>query len=261
MASPTSNSDLVRASRDGDYFHYLWAARRCLPLLSPHSGLVAVTIEGPSAAETQVGSAIDDGEELIDVGEYYGSEVLSKATLVRYIQLKHSTHRTSVEWTASGLENTFRGFAQRYLEIQKTLQTTSLENKLELWFLTNRPISADVRETVADAALHRPSRHPRELTKLENFTGLSGVGLEAFCKLIRLEAEQPGYWDQRNILVQDVSGYLPDWDVDAPTQLKELVTRKALRVPLQHRAVPRVCKNRLWPFKIGIPSFTPLLKD
>ncbi|MGX4802063.1 AVAST type 3 anti-phage nuclease/ATPase Avs3a [Bradyrhizobium guangdongense] len=228
MASPSSNSDLVRASRDGDYFHYLWAARRCLPLLSPHSGLAAVTIEGPSAAETQAGSAIDDGEELIDVGEYYGSEDLSKATLVRYIQLKHSTHRASVEWTASGLEKTFRGFAERYRAIQKNLQTTSLENRLELWFLTNRPIGADVREAVADAALHRPPRHPRELTKLENFTGLSGVGLAAFCKLLRLEAEQPGYWDQRNILVQDVSGYLPDWDVDAPTQLKELVTRKAL---------------------------------
>ena len=84
-----------------------------------------------------------------------------------------------------------------------------------------------------------PLRHPGELAKLENFTGLSGVELAAFCKLLRLEAEQPGYWDQRNILVQDVSGYLPDWDVDAPTQLKELVTRKALS---ENAANPTITK-------------------
>ena len=32
-------ASLVRPSRDGDQFHYLWAARRCLLLLSPEQGL------------------------------------------------------------------------------------------------------------------------------------------------------------------------------------------------------------------------------
>src|SRR5262245_34858150 len=136
-----SNADLVRASRDGDYFHYLWAARRCLALLAPQSGLVAVTIEGPSPIETQVGESIDGGEELIDVGEYYGSQDIRQATLIRYIQLKHSTRNVSSEWTASGLEKTLRGFAERYDAIQSSLQTASLDNRLEFWFVTNRPIS------------------------------------------------------------------------------------------------------------------------
>jgi hypothetical protein len=35
-------------------------------------------------------------------------------------------------------------------------------------------------------------------------------------------------WDQRNILAHDLSGYLPGPDVDAPVQIKELVSRKAL---------------------------------
>src|SRR5437763_16925084 len=86
-----SDSILVRASRDGDQFHYSWAARRCLRLLSPSSGLVAVTIEAASSVEFPNGEAVEAGEELIDVGEYYGSEDITQATLVRYIQLKHST--------------------------------------------------------------------------------------------------------------------------------------------------------------------------
>jgi hypothetical protein len=43
-----SSTDLVRSSRDGDQFHYYWAARQCLKLLLPGSGLAAVSIEGSS---------------------------------------------------------------------------------------------------------------------------------------------------------------------------------------------------------------------
>ena len=62
------NADLVRASRDGDYFHYLWAARKALLLLNPLSGLDVLTIEGPSKSEFQ--KEIEEGEEIVDVGEY-----------------------------------------------------------------------------------------------------------------------------------------------------------------------------------------------
>ncbi len=99
-----SNSDLVRYSRDGDHFHYLWAARRCLPLLSHSSGLVAVSIEGASTSESDSGSAIAVGEELIDIAEYYGSENFERADSIRYYQLKHSTQHPNEPWTASGLE-------------------------------------------------------------------------------------------------------------------------------------------------------------
>jgi hypothetical protein len=62
-----SDNISVRASRDGDQFHYLWAARRCLRLLSATSGLVAITIEGASPSESSTGNAVEAGEELIDV--------------------------------------------------------------------------------------------------------------------------------------------------------------------------------------------------
>jgi hypothetical protein len=47
----TAETNLVRPSRDGDQFHYHWAARRCLNLLLPGTELKAVTIEGASPSE------------------------------------------------------------------------------------------------------------------------------------------------------------------------------------------------------------------
>src|SRR5207245_361169 len=126
-----SNSDLVRFSRNGDQFHYLWAVRRCLLLLSPTSDLVAVSIEGASTAENAPGESLDAGEELIDVGEYYGSEAVEKATLIRYVQLKHSTQRAGEPWTASGLEKTLRGFADRYKALEQLLGAGTFDGKLE----------------------------------------------------------------------------------------------------------------------------------
>lgn len=104
-----SKSDSVRYSRGGDQFHYLWAARRCLRLLSPTSGLVAISIEGASKKESATGESQEAGEELIDVGEYYGSEAVETATLIRYIQLKHSTQHADEPWPPSGLKKLCEG--------------------------------------------------------------------------------------------------------------------------------------------------------
>ncbi|XXY44993.1 AVAST type 3 anti-phage nuclease/ATPase Avs3a [Sorangium sp. So ce269] len=223
-----SDSMLVRASRDGDQFHYLWAARRALQLLTPQSGLVAITIEGASTSELQAAATVDAGEELIDIAEYYGSTAIEKATLVRYMQLKHSTLHADDIWQPSGLEKTITGFAKRYSELRKVLPAERLHEKLEFWFVTNRPISTDFVEAVEDVAMQRAPRHPGDLEKLKKFTSLDGTEFTCFCKMVRFEGRQDDYWTQRNILYHDMSGYLPELDVDAPTRLKELVTRKAL---------------------------------
>jgi len=223
-----SKINLVRPSRDGDQFHYLWAARRCLQLLSAESDLVAISIEDPSPKEREVQSHGDAGEDVIDIAEYFGSEDILHARIIQYMQLKHSTRHADEPWTASGLQKTVEGFAKRYRSLLKTFSAEALAEKLQFWFVTNRPIGSDFAEAVADAASGVPARHPRELKKLERFVGLSGDALRAFSNLLHFEGRQDNYWDQRNILFQEVSGYLPDADVDAPTQLKELVTRRAL---------------------------------
>ena len=225
---PVMNS--VRPSRDGDQFHYLWAARRCLLLLSPQTDLVGVGIEGPSPDELPPESATLAGEGLIDIAEYYGYEEVSRARLVRYVQLKHSSLRAADPWTASGLEKTLTGFSARYKDLLRSFNGEDLAERLEFCFVTNRPISSDFTEAVVDAAQDTAPRHPNELEKLERFTGLKGASLSSFFSLIRFEDRQDDYWEQRNILDQEISGYLPGFDVDAPMQLKELVTRKALSI-------------------------------
>lgn len=235
-----SESMRVRASRDGDQFHYLWAARRTLLLLKQQSELCAVTVEGASTSELTDSETVEAGEELIDIGEYYGSEVIEKAKLVRYIQLKHSTLHCNEAWPPSGLKKTVQGFAARYKELRKTFSAEVLREKLEFCFVTNRPINTDFTEAVEDAAAQRTSRHIEDLDKLKQFASLNEGDFPFFCAMLRFEGSQDDYWDQRNILSQDISGYLPALDADAPTRLKELVTRKALSESVTNPAITKI---------------------
>lgn len=235
-----SKSDSVRYSRDGDQFHYLWAARRCLRLLSPTSGLVAISIEGASENESASGESLEAGEELIDVGEYYGSEDIKTATLIRYIQLKHSTKHANEPWTPSGLEKTLRGFANRFISLEQRLGDEILVGRIEFSFISNRPINSDFMGAIEDAAAEAVNRYPEDLEKLKKFTSLEGEKLAAFCRLLRLEGGQESYWFQRGVLAQETKAYLPGNDVDAPSQLKELVTRKALSESADNRSITKM---------------------
>jgi len=224
-SSQTNVADLVRFSRDGDQFHYSWAARQCLKLLS--SDLVAVTIEAASSADTANISGGDAGTEVIDIAEYYGSEDPPEARLVRYLQLKHSTLRAGVSWPPSGLKKTLAGFAKRYVALSATFAPPKTEEHVEFCFVSNRPVDVALMETIADAAAGAAPRHPKLLAKLRTFTRLKGPRLRAFCKRLRILDKEESYSAQRFRLAEDLRGYLPGDDADAPVQLKELVTRKA----------------------------------
>ena len=254
--------NLVRPSRDGDQFHYLWAARRCLRLLSPQADLVSIAIEGSSPCERPHQSTAPAGEEVIDIAEYFGDERLSSARLVRYMQLKHSSLRSACPWSASGLRKTLEGFSSRYKDLLKRFSRDDLAKRFEFCFVTNRPISSVFRQAVDNAAQGTAPYHPNELKKLEDFTGMIGADLSFFCRLIHFDDCKDGYWDQRNILFQNIGEYLPDFDVDAPVQLKELVTRKALsestRTPtitkIDVLRVLRTDETRLYPVPCLIKS-------
>src|SRR5439155_7482359 len=101
-------------------------------------------------------------------------------------------------------------------------------------------VSTNFLETVHDAAEGIPTRHAEDLQKLERFTGFRGTELAAFSKLLRLEGNQESLWDQRNMLAQEFSYYLPDADLDAPVALKELVTKKALSASAENPAITRM---------------------
>jgi hypothetical protein len=168
----------VRASRDGDQFHYLWAARRCLHLISPAGDLIAVAIEGASTFESPNGQALEKGDEVIDVAEYYGSEELTNAAKIRYTQLKHSTHRATEPWTFSGLHNAVTGFAEKFKEIKARADGTLILGKIEFVFATNRSISAAVTTTAAELAQGKGASDAAVQKSFENATGLKGSDLE-----------------------------------------------------------------------------------
>lgn len=220
------NTDLVRASRDGDYFHYLWAARKSLLLLNPLSGLNILTIEGPSKSEFQ--KEIEDGEEIVDVGEYYGSNTFPDASKIIYSQLKHTTVHENDRFQPSDLEKTLKGFSKRYQKFLTLEHNLDVLKKLEFHFISNRAISKDFYESINQLQETGKVTKPANLKKLEKYTSLKGKDLEDFIKLVKFPSQEPNYIAQREILAQDVAYYLPGDDVNAPNELKELIHRKAL---------------------------------
>lgn len=251
----TTESDLVRASRDGDQFHYHWAARHCLSLLHGASDLVAISIEGASAAEGP-GSA-NEGDELIDVGFYFGSETLKDARLVRYVQLKHSTKHAQKPWTASGLNKTLNGFSERFTELRKEFTWDELKDKLRFTFTTNRPIDQKVIDTLEDLAAGATARHMSVGKTLRGYVKKLGSESTNFFKLFSIEGGEPDLWNQRNLLFKDVRTFLAEADSDAPLQLKELVTKKATSEHASNPSIRRLDVLRaletdeadLWPAK------------
>lgn len=233
-----SEVDLVRASRDGDHFHYLWAARQCLLLLSQSSDLVAVSIEGPSPQEGDSG-AIDEGAELIDVGLYFLDEDVVKARRIEFIQLKHSTLRTDKHWTSSGLKKTIYGFAERYRRLCTTQSSQAIREKVTFKFITNRPIAFDVLQSIEDLAGGSTPRHANVASLLADYSGLAGRELSEFFQLLSAQGGEADLWEQRNLLSRDASTYLSDPDYDAVDQLVTLVSRRALSEAKDDPAIHR----------------------
>lgn len=212
-------NDLVRPSKDGDQFHYQWDAGHCLELLPGKGDLVAVTIEGASKNESDA-NGIEAGEQLIDVALYYGSEKRESARLIRYIQLKHSTRHALEPWTPSGLKKTIKGFAARYSQLAELFHEEDVAQRFRFEFTTNRPIDSNLENVLADFRSGVAAQHPG-IAELEEKEAIRFFGL------FFVEGGEEDIWQQRNLLSEDITAYLPDCDYDAPIQLKELVTRRA----------------------------------
>lgn len=232
-----SYSDSVRYSRDGDQFHYYWAARQCLQLLPAQSKLVAVSIEGPSPHETS-GQKVELGEEVIDVGLYFGNEALAAATSVEYYQLKHSTKSPNEPWLAGGLKATIEAFAKRFGELCKIHLAALVKQKVRFTFLTNRPMAPEVTRTLEDLAHNRTPGDARIAALLTGYAKAS-KDTPGFFSLLRVQAGEPGLWEQRNLLSLQANVFLSDPDADAAGQLKELVQRRATSEGMHNPMVRR----------------------
>ena len=259
-----ANSDSVRASRDGDQFHYVWASRCCLELLSPRSDLEAVSIEGTTTEDPTA----PDKVEIVDVGEYFGGKSPDQARQVRYSQLKHSSDRQTLPVPFSDLETTIIKFAGMYRDHLLEVAEAELQSRVQFVFVTNRPISERLQAAFEDAADGVASpRYASEVNKLRKASGLNDGEFELFFSLFDLVGNEKGLWEQRELLVRDMRGYLPGQDADAPSRLKELVTRKALSESADNPTITKLdvlkalgCEESdLFPAPSRISAPTPLV--
>ncbi len=234
-------SKTVRDTRDGDQFHYWWAANRCLLLLNAAvtnefgdggragDALCALTIEGASPKEAGDGPAVKAGEEVIDVAEYYGDETLERALRIRCVQLKHATSlkQQNTPFAPSGLQNTIQGFAKRYKDYCEHLGEDEIASKVTFHFVTNRPISERFVATIAQVAAGTAVSSTANEQKLEQYTKLKGESLAAFCRLLHLEGGQADYIGQAQALKLKARPYSAEYENDVPQLLHGLVCSKA----------------------------------
>ena len=221
----TRKSDKVRYSRAGDQFHYRWAARRCLALLSPNSDLVCLTLEGVSSAETENESP-DTREEVVDLAEYFCSSELSDARNVIYHQLKHS-YQCDDPWTLSALKKTLRGFFKRFLIWQTEASDTS-KQRIEFTYTTNRPAAQSAHSLFSRIqAKSLQKEDEKQWLQIKGYLGTKNDSLAyEFLSCFRIEDLNDIHWKQRNILIQELRGYIPGGDAEAADQLWRLVVEK-----------------------------------
>ncbi len=221
-----STSDIVRFSKVGDQFHYRWAARRCLGLLDPGSRLDCITIEGVSSDE-EPNENTGTGEEVVDVAEYYGDSTIKLAEKISYHQLKHSCKVSPS--TLSALSKTLKGFFKRFEAWKKEAEDIERQ-QVEFTFTTNRPMAKDVHQLV-DRIKKRTIKSDdiKKWNKIKKYLDTEDDTLAyEFFSNFRIDDCNDVHWEQRNILIQELGGYIAGSDKDGADHLWRLVVEKAL---------------------------------
>lgn len=223
-----AGEEFVRPSRDGDQFHYYWAARRSLRLLPLETDLVAISIEGPAIPD---GELLSDGSNSIDVAEYRGSTDPATAAHVRYVQLKHSSRREQKAWLASELTETLQSFGKRYSSLVAKFGVEDVARRFSFEFVTNRPLAASFKDGIAQLRCQSTTANSRAAAHAMRLPIEQAIEL---AKILTLTGHTEHYLEQRSLLHGEVSGYLPEADRDAPLQMKNLVEQRAT-TEFEHR--------------------------
>lgn len=162
-------NELVRYSRAGDIFHYRWAARRCLRLISPKSRINQIVIEG--SKENKLA-----GEYVIDVAEYADSLTKQEFQDITYYQLKHTTVHKNNPFDLSDFRETFEGFSARF---QRLTSTTTQVDSVTFTIVTNRPINQNLKENIEKLSIGEKANLKYKNTLLK-YTQLSAEDLKSF---------------------------------------------------------------------------------
>jgi len=211
-------NELVRYSRAGDIFHYRWAARRCLRLISPKSRIRNIVIEG--SRENKLA-----GEYVIDVAEYFDS-INEGFQDIAYYQLKHTTVHKNNPFNLSDLKGTFEGFSERYKELIN--ENTNPTHNITFTIVTNRPINQNLKENVKKLSAGEQINSQYRNT-FSRYTQLSDDDLREFCTCLRFADGEGDYNAQKYELHLEIS-QLVAGSIDSPEieNITGLVRDKAL---------------------------------
>ncbi|HBN83760.1 MAG TPA: hypothetical protein DDZ89_07930, partial [Clostridiales bacterium] len=222
------------ASNAGDDFHLIWACKKLLDILKPNSELTAVTVEGPTWADS-VEILDEDKLYSIDLSEYYGGSNFEQAEHVIYSQLKYSAYQTEKPWTASGLcaktsktkdNSIIRRLADTYAGFAAKFESTS--EKLTLKLVSNRQLQTDLSASIAEAVCRLKEKkykrtadliksvtleHKENIQKLYNASNLSSTLFVSFLLILNFDdcgtgirsihraeiIKQLGKWNEGNL--------------------------------------------------------------
>lgn len=242
--------DLLRPSRDGDQFHYIWAARQSLRLLDKRSGLHSLVVEGvdpselPPLPESETFTAdgsdpeddTDTGHEVIDLAEYWGSSDISQTERVVYRQFKHSTRSGEKPWTLSFLSKTLLGFARKYRLLQANHPETL--GRVQFEFISNRPPAQSAISALNDlrAGTHSPSTRGIRERLLQIITA---EDIEALSRLLVVDDRAPSLLKLRHLLDLEVADLLPGAPAEQALLLREMISSRATSVAGDNPAVLR----------------------
>lgn len=217
--SGSTGTERVRASRDGDRFHYTWAAARLLQLLSPASNLQQVSIEGLGSAPTD---EEPNGSEVIDLVEFYGAP--GKAfTSLEVRQFKHSTLHPNDNFTVGEVRNVLGKFAL----LDDSLRTQYPRSNIRFSIVTNKPIAPAAINAVRDLACGHPTAVGSLAARLTDAADLSADEWASLCSRLDLRGSEPGVTVLRRGLDREIGGFTADTDLRVAASLVDLVASRA----------------------------------
>lgn len=216
--SGSTASERVRASRDGDRFHYTWGAARLLHLLSPASNLQQVYIEGAGSTLSDE----PDGAEIIDLTEFYGPTE-GDFTSLEVRQFKHSTLRSNENLTLGEVCAVLSKFA----EIDDALDAQHPHATIRFSIVTNKPIALTAINAVRELATGQPSADGSPAARLKDAAKLNTETAASLCSRLDLRDREPGVTALRRGLDREVGGLTADADLRVSASLVDLVASRA----------------------------------
>lgn len=193
------------ASNAGDDFHLIWAGKKLLDILKPNSKLTAISVEGPTWADS---IEIEDKQKLysIDLAEYYGGIDFEQANSVIFSQLKYSAYQTDKPWTASGLcaktsktkdnsiihrlADTYNGFHTQFGDVSEKLTLKLVSNRK-----LHQEFSAHIGECITllkekgykrtgDLLKNVSTECKKDIEKLQKASGLTSASFIKFLLIL-----------------------------------------------------------------------------